>query len=284
MARARSNNHCSNSRRTNSLHSNSRISKSSDRSNHNRYLSSHNGLLNHQIHNNIGRAYSTNFVSLDHNLYNNIQGDKNSARLSSSTPFLVAIEDTSSQIKTKKTLPGVVDFQNPQGHGSPRIEFGPSETSSSSEEAQEMMLLKREAYRELASQTQRFDELFIAKMIYWESLGLEEKSRWLEQGGRHGEEVEEEDEDEEFEDDMEDEEEQHPHNNYYHRPTASATSRRGRVKRDEMDDLVAALECRATVKDYSALLAFEKQQALRHGPNHTHTHGLLPQDQDTVLW
>ncbi|KAG0030132.1 hypothetical protein BGZ82_007584, partial [Podila clonocystis] len=288
MARARSNNNRSNSRRTN-VHSNSRISKSSNRPN-NRYLSSHNGLLNHQIHN-IGRAYSTNFVSLDHNLESNIQGDKNSAFPPSSTPFLVSIEDTLSQNKTKKTHPGVVDFQDPQGHGSPRIEFGSSETFSSSsltssEEAEEMMLLKREAYRELASQTQRFDELFIAKMIYWESLGLEEKSRWLEQGGHHEEEeIEDDDEDDEFEDDMEDEEEQQhsQHNNYYHRPTSTTHRRVCREKRDEMDDLVTALECRATVKDYSALLAFEKQQAqIRHGPNHTHIHGLLPQDQDVL--
>ncbi|KAF9323614.1 hypothetical protein BG006_001288 [Podila minutissima] len=311
MSRARSNHNGSsnNGRRTN-MHSNSRISKSSNRPN-NRYLSnSHSGLRNHQIHknnnstnNNIGRAYSTTFVSLDHSLYNNIQGDKNSALPPSSTPFLVSIEDTSSpsQLTTKKTHPaGVVDFKDSQGHGSSRIEFGSSETfsssPSSSEEAQEMMLLKREAYRELASQTQRFDELFIAKMIYWESLGLEEKSRWLEQGGHHGEEVdveeeeedEEEDEDDEFEDDMEDKEEQRhsQHNNYYHRPATKSRTHRGvrRETRDEMDDLVTALECRATVKDYSALLAFEKQQAqLRHGPNHTHVHGLLPQDQD-VLW
>ncbi|KAF9304552.1 hypothetical protein BGZ74_001276 [Mortierella antarctica] len=317
MARARSNHNGSsnNGRRTN-MHSNSRISKSSNRPN-NRYLSnSHSGLRNHQFHNNnnnnsnnnnISRAYSATFVSLDHSLYNNIQGDKNSALPPSSTPFFVSIEDTStpSQLTTKKTRPtGVVDFQDPQGHGSSRIEFGSSETfsssPSSSEEAQEMMLLKREAYRELASQTQRFDELFIAKMIYWESLGLEEKSRWLEQGGHNGEEVdveeeeeeeeddEEEDEDDEFEDDMGDMEEQRhsQHNNYYHRPaTTSRTHQRVRREtRDEMDDLVTALECRATVKDYSALLAFEKQQAqLRHGPNHTHVHGLLPQDQD-VLW
>ncbi|KAG0087826.1 hypothetical protein BGZ93_009819 [Podila epicladia] len=297
MARARSNHNgsSSNGRRTN-VHSSSRISKSSNRPN-NRYLSnSHCGLRNHQIHdnsNNIGRAYSTTFVSLDHSLYNNIQGDKNSALSPSSTPFLVSIEDTSSpsQLTTKKKHSGVVDFQDSQGHGSSRIEFGSSETFSSSpwssEEAQEMMLLKREAYRELASQTQRFDELFIAKMIHWEGLGLEEKSRWLEQGGHHGEDVEEEeeDEDDEFEDDMEDGEEQRrsQHNNYYHRP-ATTHRRVCREERDEMDDLVTALECRATVKDYSALLAFEKQQAqLRHGPNHTHIHGLLPQDQD-VLW
>ncbi|KAF9343402.1 hypothetical protein BGX26_005793 [Mortierella sp. AD094] len=44
----------------------------------------------------------------------------------------------------------------------------------------ELMMLKHEAFQELASQTQRFDDLFIAKMIYWESLGAEEKAQWLE--------------------------------------------------------------------------------------------------------
>ncbi|KAF9383609.1 hypothetical protein CPC16_008840 [Podila verticillata] len=294
MARARSsNNNGSSGRHTNK--STSRISKSSYSSNnHHRYLSNHNGLLNsHPINNNnnIGvRAYSTTFVSLDRNLYNNIQGDKNSAASSSSTPFLVSIEDAPTSVGV------VVDgFQDSQGHGSPRIEFGSRETTALSasslsgggggdnQEAQEMMLLKREAYRELASQTQRFDELFIAKMIYWESLGLEEKSRWLE-GSQAVEEEEMEDEEGEFEDDLEDEEERSQHNNYFHRPaTTTRTHRRvRREKRDEMDDLVTALECRATVKDYSALLAFEKQQALQHGPNHP-VHGLLPQDQD-VLW
>lgn len=301
MTRARSNNNNGSSgRHTNkSIHNSSRISKSSygSSNNHHRYLSNHNGLLNnHPINNdnnnNIGvRAYSTTFVSLDHNLYNNIQGDKNSAP--SSTPFLASIENASSS-----TAGVVVDGF--QGHGSPRIEFGSSKTTAlpssslsggggggggDNQEAQEMMLLKREAYRELASQTQRFDELFIAKMIYWESLGLEEKSRWLEGGQVVEEEEEMEDEEEEFEDDLEDEEERSQHNNYFHRPTTTTRTHRRvrREKRDEMDDLVTALECRATVKDYSALLAFEKQQALRHGPNHTHVHGLLPQDQD-VLW
>ena len=90
----------------------------------------------------------------------------------------------------------------------------------------ELVMLKREAFQELASQTQRSDDLFIAKMIYWESLGNEEKARWLERG-------------------------QNCSNNLQ----GSVED----MEHDEVDELVDALECQATCKDYSALLAFEKQ-------------------------
>lgn len=113
----------------------------------------------------------------------------------------------------------------------------------------ELEKLKREAFQELASQTQRFDDLFIAKMIHWESLSSEDKAQWLERG---------------------------------HNQLEGATAQAGAVppqyhqhlsaqqypqeqqwksheQEQEMDDLVNALECHATVKDYSALIAFEQQ-------------------------
>ncbi|KAG0303392.1 hypothetical protein BGZ98_006707 [Dissophora globulifera] len=102
-------------------------------------------------------------------------------------------------------------------------------------------MLKREAFQELASQTQRFDDIFVAKMIYWESLGAEEKAQWLERG-------------------------------HEDRPTAGGISTlqsgADNVEQDDIDDLVDALECRATCKDYSALLAFEKQAELETRQRH----------------
>ncbi|KAF9123803.1 hypothetical protein BGX30_001243 [Mortierella sp. GBA39] len=113
----------------------------------------------------------------------------------------------------------------------------------------ELVKLKREAFQELASQTQRSDDLFIAKMIHWESLSSEEKAQWLERG--HS---------------------QHegatmqagavPPQHYRH-PSAQQYPQdqqwKPREQEQEMDDLVNALECHATVKDYSALIAFEQQ-------------------------
>ncbi|KAG0002433.1 hypothetical protein BGZ79_003022 [Entomortierella chlamydospora] len=85
----------------------------------------------------------------------------------------------------------------------------------------ELMMLKHEAFQELASQTQRFDDLFIAKMIYWESLDAEEKAQWLER-------------------------------------EQTGNTDRG-TEEVEMDELISALDCRVTCKDYSALIAFERQ-------------------------
>ncbi|KAF9416417.1 hypothetical protein BGZ94_010221 [Podila epigama] len=165
-----------------------------------------------------------------------------------------------------------------------------------SPETLEMIRLKREAYQELASQTQRFDELFIAKMIYWESLDLEEKSRWLDQSDTRA--IESDDEDDEDEDEDEDdeddcdflviEEQEQPGSpsldHCFQEGHATSDSlmmdrtrsgsyrqgaRRQSPRQDEMDDLVSALDCRATVNDYSALLAYEQQQAqLRQSQGH----------------
>ncbi|KAI8594830.1 hypothetical protein EDD21DRAFT_392806 [Dissophora ornata] len=96
---------------------------------------------------------------------------------------------------------------------------------------EELVMLKREAFQELASQTQRSDDLFIAKMIYWESLGNEEKAQWLERGQGCNTDV------------------------LLRQQQGSVQD----MERDEVDELVDALECQATCKDYSALLAFERQ-------------------------
>ncbi|KAG0370887.1 hypothetical protein BGZ54_003017 [Gamsiella multidivaricata] len=109
----------------------------------------------------------------------------------------------------------------------------------------ELMMLKREAFQELASQTQRFDDLFIAKMIYWESLGNEEKAQWLERGHHHHRHT--------------------PSNHLQSHEQQSCQDMEEEVEssmeQDEIDDLVNALECRATCKDYSALLDFEREAA-----------------------
>ncbi|KAG0052570.1 hypothetical protein BGZ89_003157 [Linnemannia elongata] len=117
----------------------------------------------------------------------------------------------------------------------------------------ELVKLKREAFQELASQTQRFDDLFIAKMIHWESLSSEEKAQWLERGHN-----------------------QHegatiqagpiPPQNYQHLSAQQFSQEqqwKPREQEQEMDDLVNALECHATVKDYSALIAFEHQAEIQ---------------------
>jgi len=113
----------------------------------------------------------------------------------------------------------------------------------------ELVKLKREAFKELASQTQRFDDLFIAKMIHWESLSSEEKAQWLERGHDHS-------------DGAIMEAEVEPLQNFQHLSAQQYPQQhrwRSREEEQEMDDLVNALECRATVKDYSALIAFEQQ-------------------------
>lgn len=111
-------------------------------------------------------------------------------------------------------------------------------------------MLKREAFQELASQTQRFDDLFIAKMIYWESLSTEEKAQWLERGRQTI-----------TCQDLGPQEESQPlcpqQQQHYLKKLQGE-----RLEQDEIDELVNALECRATVKDYSALIAFERQAEL----------------------
>ncbi|KAF9151287.1 hypothetical protein BG015_006853 [Linnemannia schmuckeri] len=119
----------------------------------------------------------------------------------------------------------------------------------------ELVKLKREAFQELASQTQRFDDLFIAKMIHWESLSSEEKAQWLERGHGHS-------------DGTIMEAEVEPPQHFQHLSAQQYPQRhqwKPREQEQEMDDLVNALECRATVKDYSALIAFEQQaETQRH--------------------
>ncbi|KAF9190947.1 hypothetical protein BGZ51_001907 [Haplosporangium sp. Z 767] len=106
----------------------------------------------------------------------------------------------------------------------------------------ELMMLKHEAFQELAIQTQRFDDLFIAKMAYWESLGPDEKAQWLERGRNS----------------VEDRQQQRHH----HYRSQGQDPINACMDHDEIDELVDALECRATVKDYSALIAFERQAEL----------------------
>ncbi|KAG0235565.1 hypothetical protein BGW42_005004 [Actinomortierella wolfii] len=114
--------------------------------------------------------------------------------------------------------------------------------------------MKQEGFRELALQTQQHGDVFIAKMVYWESLSPEEKIAWLAS-----------------------QQQQHHH----HHPCQQSNSPRAestissstscsvqpdasyrtpRQQHCDMDELVAALECRATVKDYSALLAYERRR------------------------
>ncbi|KAG0247210.1 hypothetical protein BG011_001855 [Mortierella polycephala] len=116
----------------------------------------------------------------------------------------------------------------------------PSDTDQ--DRTRELTMLKHEAFQELAIQTQRFDDLFIAKMAYWENLGPDEKTQWLERGRNS----------------VEDLQQQHQHHNQSQGqgPTSDC------MDHDEIDELVDALECRATIKDYSALIAFERQAEL----------------------
>ncbi|KAF9278375.1 hypothetical protein BGZ68_008612 [Mortierella alpina] len=128
--------------------------------------------------------------------------------------------------------------------------FPPTPLDTDPQQRQELMMLKREAFQELASQTQRFDDLFIAKMIYWESLSTEEKAQWLERGRQTitcqelGP--------------QEGSRSPCPQQQQHYLKKLQGE----RLEQDEIDELVNALECRATVKDYSALIAFERQAEL----------------------
>ncbi|KAF9580137.1 hypothetical protein BGW38_003341, partial [Lunasporangiospora selenospora] len=106
-----------------------------------------------------------------------------------------------------------------------------------------LQLLKREAFQELASQTQRNNDIFIAKMIYWESLSAEERAQCP------------------LALDITEQENPVPHgmDSTNNDPEIAMASL---IDRDDMDELVSALECHATVKDYSDLIAFEQQAEL----------------------
>ncbi|KAF9961612.1 hypothetical protein BGZ70_008239 [Mortierella alpina] len=132
--------------------------------------------------------------------------------------------------------------------------FPPTPLDTDPQQRQELMMLKREAFQELASQTQRFDDLFIAKMIYWESLSSEEKAQWLERGRQNTscQEV----------GSKEVHRRQGQHQLQRELPPCPKSRSDERMEQDEIDELVNALECRATVKDYSALIAFERQAEL----------------------
>ncbi|KAF9902014.1 hypothetical protein BX616_002063 [Lobosporangium transversale] len=116
---------------------------------------------------------------------------------------------------------------------------------------QALVMLKHEAFQELASQTQRYDELFIAKMIVWESLGPEEKAQWLERANQ------------DYGTDMEMDDGDKHSNSEYQQPSSNSNDRINNKKKAEdermIDELVNALDCRASCKDYSALLAFERE-------------------------
>lgn len=116
------------------------------------------------------------------------------------------------------------------------------------------MKLKREAFQELASQTQRFDDLFIAKMIHWESLSDEEKAQWLERGHNQHEGAA-------LQTGAPAQQQYHQHLSAQQYPHEQQW--KPREQEQEMDDLVNALECSATVKDYSALIAFEQQAEIQ---------------------
>ncbi|KAF9572728.1 hypothetical protein EC968_009543 [Mortierella alpina] len=132
--------------------------------------------------------------------------------------------------------------------------FPPTPLDTDPQQRQELMMLKREAFQELASQTQRFDDLFIAKMIYWESLSSEEKAQWLERG-RQNTTCQELGSKEAYRPSRQ-------HQRQQKQPHCPKTLLDERLEQDEIDELVNALECRATVKDYSALIAFERQAEL----------------------
>ncbi|KAF9946722.1 hypothetical protein BGZ72_011200 [Mortierella alpina] len=136
--------------------------------------------------------------------------------------------------------------------------FPPTPLDTDPQQRRELMMLKREAFQELASQTQRFDDLFIAKMIYWESLSPEEKAQWFERG-RQNTTCQELGSKEESQ-----QQQQHQQLQYKHQQQLHYVQKHHdqRMERDEIDELVNALECRATVKDYSALIAFEQKAEL----------------------
>ncbi|KAF9929316.1 hypothetical protein BGZ67_006393 [Mortierella alpina] len=139
--------------------------------------------------------------------------------------------------------------------------FPPTPLDTDPQQRQELVMLKREAFQELASQTQRFDDLFIAKMIYWESLSAEEKAQWLERGRQSTtcQELRSKEEDRKPRQHQQQQYHQQQQEQEHYYPKIHPDER---MEQDEIDDLVNALECRATVKDYSALIAFERQTEL----------------------
>ncbi|KAF9912677.1 hypothetical protein EC991_009413 [Linnemannia zychae] len=132
------------------------------------------------------------------------------------------------------------------------------------QQKEELVKLKREAFQELACQTQRFDDLFIAKMIHWESLCPEEKTQWLERGHDHpnGEIASAGSKQQQLQQEQPNRHylgtQQEQQYQWMKQPRVQA-----QAQEQEMDDLVNALECRATVKDYSALIAFEQQAEIQ---------------------
>ncbi|KAF9931493.1 hypothetical protein FBU30_010002 [Linnemannia zychae] len=138
-------------------------------------------------------------------------------------------------------------FSTPPAHS----EYWPNTAYPYQQE--ELVKLKREAFQELASQTQRFDDLFIAKMIHWESLCPEEKSQWLERGHNQPSTTP---------DRVGDSQQCSQLAQNY--PDQCEQLWKPCEQEQEIDDLISALECRATVKDYSALIEFEQQAESRH--------------------
>ncbi|KAF9136348.1 hypothetical protein BGW39_000064 [Mortierella sp. 14UC] len=132
----------------------------------------------------------------------------------------------------------------------------------------ELVKLKREAFQELACQTQRFDDLFIAKMIQWESLCPEEKTQWLERGHNHHDGgvasagPRQQRQQQQLQQELHNHQYFHAHQEQQHQGVRQPRVQ-AQAQEQEMDDLVNALECRATVKDYSALIAFEQQAEIQ---------------------
>ncbi|KAG0261007.1 hypothetical protein DFQ27_003224 [Actinomortierella ambigua] len=111
--------------------------------------------------------------------------------------------------------------------------------------------MKQEGFRELALHTQQHSDVFIAKMVYWESLSPEEKALWLAS--------QQEQEQQHYQQQHQQQQQQHQQQRSY--PTGDlSVQEHQRIAHCDMDELVAALECRATVKDYSALLVYEKRR------------------------
>ncbi|KAG0372433.1 hypothetical protein BGX24_000259 [Mortierella sp. AD032] len=150
------------------------------------------------------------------------------------------------------------------------LEYSPNFTiRPQNEHKEELVKLKREAFQELASQTQRFDDLFIAKMIHWESLCAEEKAQWLERGHSHHDGAahtglqQQQQEKEQHYGEHQHAQQQHQQGPQHRQYQWIKQQPQVQAQEQEMDDLVRALECRATVKDYSALIAFEQQAEIQ---------------------
>ncbi|KAF9978025.1 hypothetical protein BGZ73_003952 [Actinomortierella ambigua] len=124
--------------------------------------------------------------------------------------------------------------------------------------------MKQEGFRELALQTQQHSDVFIAKMVYWESLSPEERASWL--ASQQQQEQQQQHQPLGY---TQSNQQQQP---YQHVESLSSNplSAQGQQgtyhlqqqqqQHCDMDELVAALECRASVKDYSALLVYEKRR------------------------